>query len=404
MNQHSLSETITLTLNVTETLEDLNARYAKALIPLSVTFGFFTLFGFLGNLLILVVFSLSRDYKRNNFKVFVLTLGVIDIITCVTLLPAEIVKQQRYFSFGDEVPCKIKCFFNIFGASSSCLAFLVISVDRYRKVCQPFKNQMNPKLAVRILMGVAFLFPILLAIPGTVMCGIKTTEMVNKYGTTTTIQLCETEERFERTVWRAIYKWGLVLLLCGISLAYIVLYTFVMIEATKQIRAFSRHRQSSFDVTCSSGIYEPNAIVHEPMNRSQTLKMSPEIDGLMSSNGGEGGDNDEETSSTVAESRNTNVKHSTNGLLKFPTKTIMWFILTVVFIITYLAHIILTLKVDKIVFMTPREFSSFAFFFRIYFFNHMINPIVYAIFMKRFRTSCKNILPTMYNKLRQCIM
>ncbi|KAH3803051.1 alpha-2A adrenergic receptor-like [Dreissena polymorpha] len=435
MNQNNVSEAITLTLNLTETLEDLNARYAQALTPLSVTFGLFTLFGFLGNLLILVVFSLSRDYKRNNFKVFVLTLGVIDIITCVTLIPAEIVKQQHYFSFGDEVPCKIKCFFNVFGASSSCLALLVISVDRYRKVCQPFKKQMNPELAVRILLGVAFLFPILLAIPGTIMCGIKTTEMRNKYGTTTTIQLCETEERFEKTVWRAIYKWVFVMLLCGISLAYIVLYTFVMIEATKQIRAIARQRQSSFDVTFSSGIYEPNAIVHEPMNGSQILKMSPETDGLMSSNGGEGGDNEEETetSGTVAESRNKNVKHSSNGLLRladlpkkklskqislrsirsqtqlvkrreFPTKTLIWFILTIVFIITYLAHIILALKVDKIVFMTPREFSSFSFFFRIYFFNHMINPIVYAIFVKRFRTSCKNILPTMYNKLRQCIM
>ena len=90
MSQNNVSKAITFTLNVTETLEDLNARYAQALIPLSVTFGFFTLFGFLGNLLILVVFSLSRGYKRNNFKVFVLTLGVIDIITCVTWTSYEL--------------------------------------------------------------------------------------------------------------------------------------------------------------------------------------------------------------------------------------------------------------------------------------------------------------------------
>ena len=169
-----------------ETLEDLNDRYAKALLPLTVTFGVFAVFGFFGNLVIILVFALSREYKRNNFKVFVLTLAVIDLVICVTLIPAEMVKQRKYFEFGDVAICKSKCFFNVFGASSSCLALLVISVDRYRKVVQPFKKQMSPGIAVRILAVVAFLFPVLLAIPGTIMCGIKTTNMTNIHGGNTT--------------------------------------------------------------------------------------------------------------------------------------------------------------------------------------------------------------------------
>ncbi|WAR31365.1 hypothetical protein MAR_033907, partial [Mya arenaria] len=56
-----------------------------------------------------------RDYKRNNFKVFVLTLAVIDLVICGTLIPAEMVKQRKYFEFGDVVTCKVKCFFNVFG-------------------------------------------------------------------------------------------------------------------------------------------------------------------------------------------------------------------------------------------------------------------------------------------------
>ncbi|XP_052787912.1 cholecystokinin receptor type A-like [Mya arenaria] len=409
--------------NLTESLKDLNQRYAKALVPLTVTFGFFTLFGVLGNLLILLVFSLSRDYRRNNFKVFVLTLAVIDLVICLTLIPAEMVKQRHYFAFGDVLSCKVKTFFNVFGASASCLALLVISIDRFRKVVQPFKTQMTPTIAVRILIAVAFVFPILLSIPGTIMSGIKTANMTNKYGENTIIHLCETEERYEKSVWRIIYKWVFIILLFGISLTYIVLYSFVMREAGKQIKAMANQRKNSFDITLSSGIYDPNAIIHEPLEtegRHHPTRVSinvPEQEPLTE---------DGQANGTLR--KHSNNKYPLNGSLRkcelkrkklskqlslrsvrshtpmlhrhgFPTKTIIWFILTIVFIITYMTHIFLALKVGKIVYMSPDEFSSFSFFFRIYFVNHMINPIVYAIFVKRFRTSCKNLFPLLKSRV-----
>ncbi|KAH3803059.1 5-hydroxytryptamine receptor 1B-like isoform X3 [Dreissena polymorpha] len=380
-----------------ESLEDLNKRYANALLPLTITFGVFTLFGFLGNLVILIVFSLSREYRRNNFKVFVLTLTVIDLITCMTLIPAEIVKQRNFFEFENALQCKFKCFFNVFGASSSCLALLVISVDRFRKVVQPFKKQLTPKLAVKVLIGVAIVFPICLAIPGTIMCGINTKTIVNKYGTNTTIHLCETEERFEASVWRSIYKWIFILSLGGISLAYIILYTFVMQAAAKQIKAISLQRNnSSFDCARTSGIFDPNNESIEPTN---DLSMRKENNSISDIQNGVNGKHYVTQCSGRSHKRHTPMlqRHG------FPTKTIIWFILTIVFIVTYLTHIILSLRVGKIVRMEPEEFASFSFFFRIYFVNHMINPLVYAIFVKRFRESCRNIGPLVMEKLSQLL-
>ncbi|XP_052222261.1 D(1A) dopamine receptor-like [Dreissena polymorpha] len=380
-----------------ESLEDLNKRYADALLPLTITFGVFTLFGFLGNLLILIVFSLSREYRRNNFKVFVLTLAVIDLITCMTLMPAEMVKQRNFFEFENALQCKFKCFFNVFGASSSCLALLVISVDRFRKVVQPFKKQLTPKLAVKVLIGVAIVFPICLAIPGTVMCGINTTTMVNKYGTNTTIHLCETEERFEASVWRNIYKWIFIILLGGISMAYIILYTFVMRAAAKQIKAISLQRNnSSFDCIQTSGIFDPNMVIHEPTN---DLSIRKENNSMHDIQNGVNGKHSVTRSSGQSHKRHTPMlqRHG------FPTKTMIWFILTIVFIVTYLTHIILSLRVGRIVTMEPGEFASFSFFFRIYFVNHMINPLVYAIFVTRFRDSCRNIGPIIMEKLSQLL-
>ncbi|XP_052224370.1 neuropeptide FF receptor 2-like [Dreissena polymorpha] len=248
-----------------ESLDDLNSRYADALLPLTITFGVFTFTGFFGNLLILVVFSLSREYRGNNFKAFVLTLAVIDLITCVTLIPAEMVKQRNYFAFEHVVPCKLKCFFNVFGASSSCNALLVISVDRYRKVVQPFKKQLTPKLAVKLLIGVAIVFPLFLAIPSAVMCGINTTTMVNTYGTNTTINICQTEELFETSVWRNIYKSILLIMLGGISLSYLILYAFVMRAAAKHTKATSLQRNNStWNISPCSVAYDTNTIENKP--------------------------------------------------------------------------------------------------------------------------------------------
>ncbi|XP_052787853.1 cholecystokinin receptor type A-like [Mya arenaria] len=396
--------------NQSESLDELNDRYAKALLPLTITFGVFAVFGFLGNLIILLVFSLSRDYKRNNFKVFVLTLAVIDMVICITLIPAEMVKQRKYFEFGDVVTCKVKCFFNVFGATSSCLALLVISIDRFRKVVQPFKKQMSPAIAVRTLMVVACAFSILLAIPGTILCGIKTTNMTNIHGGNTTIHLCETEEKFKKSIWRTVYKFILLVLLIGISVTYIVLYTFVMKEPVKQIKAISMQRNnSSYETVLSSGIYK-NTVVHETPEAGRKYMGTNEhggSSGLIPNQIKNGSPSNGSLKYWVSDHRKS-IKQSirisgrSQRTKQFPTKTFIWFILTIVFIVTYVTHNLLTLKVGKIVNMSPSEFTLFSFFFRIYFLNHVINPVVYAIFVKRFRSSCRNVLPILLSKLRQC--
>ncbi|XP_052790355.1 alpha-2A adrenergic receptor-like [Mya arenaria] len=397
--------------NQTESLDELNDRYARALLPLTITFGFFAVFGFFGNLLILLVFSLSRDYKRNNFKVFVLTLAVIDMVICITLIPAEMVKQRKYFEFGDVVTCKVKCFFNVFGATSSCLALLVISIDRFRKVVQPFKKQMSPAIAVRILMVVACVFPILLAVPGTIMCGIKTTNMTNIHGGNTTIHLCETGEKYGKSIWRTVYKVLLLVLLVGISVTYIVLYTFVMKEAAKQIKAISMQRNnSSYETVLSSGIYNQNTVVHETPEAGRKYMGTNEHGGSNVSipnqikNGSLSNGSLKNWVSNHRKSIKQNIRISgrSQRTKRFPTKTFIWFILTIVFIVTYVTHNLMTLKVEKIVNMSSSEFTLFSFFFRIYFLNHAINPVVYAIFVKRFRSSCRNVLPILFSKLRQC--
>ncbi|KAH3803073.1 hypothetical protein DPMN_156773 [Dreissena polymorpha] len=418
-----------LTAIPTERLLDLNDRYARALLPLTITFGFFMVFGFFGNLLIIVIFIKSPEYKGNNFKVFVLTLAVIDLITSITLIPAEMVKHRYFFMFNNPLYCKFKCFLNVFGASSSCLALLVISVDRYRKVVQPFKMQMSPAIAVKILMGVAVMFPICLAIPGTLMCGINSTTIVNIYGSNTTVYLCESEKRFKTSVLRNVYKWIFIILHCGISFIYLVLYGRVMIVVVKQTHAIAKQqRRTIISSNCpvdtcylETSVRRNTMEINDTVMRCNQLKETENVKEI------EGKDS-QVLSSTIpltvsathfgTERQVTNFikptrisksssfkrlsRHSSRFRKEFPTKTFIWFTLTVFFIVTYLTHIVLALTVGNVVKMTTEEFVSFSFFFRMYFANHIVNPMIYALFVKGFRDSSKQLLKKMLKNVFQC--
>ena len=402
--------------NLTETLEDLNKRFADALLPLTATFGLFAFAGFFGNLLILLVFSLSREYRKNNFKIFVICLAIIDFITCITLIPAEMVKQRHYFAFDDAVACKVKCFFNVFGASASCLSLLIISIDRFRRAVQPMRKQLSPGLVIKLLVIVGFIIPILLSIPGTIMCGIEQENKTNIYGTDTEIYLCATEDKYRYSVWRIVYKYTFIILLVGISFVYIVLYTFVMREVAKQVRTMATmDKNSSFEACYSSDVYDPNSVQtseENGNNRARILSKTSftDEDKLMTSVKESTNEKQPNKGKSVKELRNPSLKSikshfGTKSKIsifrrrQFPYKTIIWFILTLIFVITYITHLIFALRVEKVVVMSPREFSVYSFFFRIYFFNHFINPVVYAIFVKRFRQSCRNLFPTIKQKL-----
>ena len=402
--------------NLTETLEDLNKRFADALLPLTATFGLFAFAGFFGNLLILLVFSLSREYRKNNFKIFVICLAIIDFITCITLIPAEMVKQRHYFAFDDAVACKVKCFFNVFGASASCLSLLIISIDRFRRAVQPMRKQLSPGLVIKLLVIVGFIIPILLSIPGTIMCGIEQENKTNIYGTDTEIYLCATEDKYRYSVLRIVYKYTFIILLVGISFVYIVLYTFVMREVAKQVRTMATmDKNSSFEACYSSDVYDPNSVQtseENGNNRARILSKTSftDEDKLMTSVKESTNEKQPNKGKSVKELRNPSLKSikshfGTKSKIsifrrrQFPYKTIIWFILTLIFVITYITHLIFALRVEKVVVMSPREFSMYSFFFRIYFFNHFINPVVYAIFVKRFRQSCRNLFPTIKQKL-----
>lgn len=79
------------------------------------------------------------------------------------------------------------------------------------------------------------------------------------------------------------------------------------------------------------------------------------------------------------------------GKRQFPYKTLIWLILTVVFIVTYFLYGILNIRVSTRTDLDPHAFALFESFYRLYFINNIINPIVYAVLDEQFRNACKGV-------------
>lgn len=426
-----------------ESQDYLNIRYANALLPVTVLFGLFTLMGVVGNALVLLVFTLGRAYRHNNFRVFVISLGIIDLATSAFLLPAEMAKHRNYFHFEDVGMCKVKCLFNVWAGCAAALSLLVVSIDRFRKVCQPFRTQITPQLATKLCVFLSFFLSIVLSIPGAVMCGIKEVNMTNIHGNLTTVFICETEERYMKHILRSIYKYTFIILLVGVSIACVVMYVLIGRQIFKHWGTIpvSFRRSSTKDETSefssetfgkvrspskttlertASNLSDNNVLTNPPSSPIFKQARPPLVKQSASSF-----DNDVQESKkklvkqlstnsftaaakkaddAAARKRSISRQGSGFGIRRFPYKTLIWFILTLVFIVTYMLYLVLAIQVPKIPQMGASKFAIFQAFYRLYFINNIINPIVYALLDKNFRKACKTLGPRLKARFAECCL
>ena len=129
------------------TAEDLSNAMKKEVWPVTILIGVEAVLGIVGNTLIILVYTLR--YRRCNFKYFVLCMALIDITSCFTTLPGEMVSQLHWYNYQYEWICKIKSYFNVFTVWSSAVTLLLLAYDRYRKICRPLDWQIQPKWALR---------------------------------------------------------------------------------------------------------------------------------------------------------------------------------------------------------------------------------------------------------------
>lgn len=157
-----------LNSTILEQLAEFNQEFLRYRIPALVFLGLMSLLGILGNASVIYIYGFHLKYS--NLHLFITVLAVSDIISCFISIPMEMYSLSVFYDYASIAACKFAGFFMFACYICSVLMLLLISVERYVKVCRSTGTQVSKKMA-KILSGAIFFISTLLAVPVPVFAG-----------------------------------------------------------------------------------------------------------------------------------------------------------------------------------------------------------------------------------------
>ena len=193
----------TLTRNRNMEAEQLSQKIADRLLPVTVFFGILAGFGIISNAYVFYVYKYK--YSRCNFRTFVLCLALIDFLGCLLVFPSEMYGHRIWFSYPHSAAwfCKVKTLLSGATIFTSSFVLLLISIDRFRKVCRPLGKQMKVKTALRLCLMI-FGIGCIIVIPCPILFGIQTTNITYE-GEIFKITSCMKDDAYKDSLVPTIY-------------------------------------------------------------------------------------------------------------------------------------------------------------------------------------------------------
>ncbi|XP_055871819.1 uncharacterized protein LOC106058287 [Biomphalaria glabrata] len=208
-------------------LEKLQEKATLIMIPSMIYLIILSIVGFIGNSL--VIFVYSQKFKRTPTRIFILSIASFDLITNVVAIPGEIYDMFHLWDFDKPHVCKIRLFFNAFTTMVAAMVLVAVAVTRYRKICRPFKWQINVTHAKILSVSLA-LASLLFSIPYAVINGRQTkptpTPGIHGYE-------CTIDDAYRDTKWPLMNAAFFIFLFIVCSTPLIVLYILIGIQAWK---------------------------------------------------------------------------------------------------------------------------------------------------------------------------
>ncbi|KAL3866818.1 hypothetical protein ACJMK2_044081 [Sinanodonta woodiana] len=399
--------------------QDLHKANLSRVAPCLVWMSILAVVGLVGNLLVLIVFQIR--YPKGNFRNFVLCLSAIDTLSCLITIPGEVYIQYEWFVFEVSWICSLKSYFNDFTVYSSAVTLLLISVDRFFKTCKPFQKQFTPDLALKINIGAICVFS-LLAIPRGIFWG-KHTYNLTEGNTTFSVSTCEKGDDFKNSTLPSYYTKGVYVPVNVIMMgANVILYCIIgrkIVSVNKQMIIYrlsrrNKKRPKPSQDTAEISEHNPDTLANsdgypEADNNRRVTTITPTSSHVIRTVSGTSSSSDR----CLLQANSTNmskeqllkaltkltqselkVKKKKRPMTHSSRKTLTVFIMVLVYVITttvYLSLLSVISGTDNFLqTLTITEKTVSLFFFRLYFINSVINPILYGVMDHRFSSFLKN--------------
>lgn len=407
MSATKMSVTITTAVEETSTIinvtnvdkmalvQKLNDEMAHLMIPATVYISILMVLGLIGNLMVCYYYGCKTKPTTNSF--FIVVLALYDITVCAFCMPTEIADIELFYTFENNAACKILRFVNYLAGIGSILTLIAIATDRYKKICKVMSPQLSRK-TTKLISLVVFVVALLLSWPSLVIYGsirvnIPTDLDIDLKGSDCT---STKDRRYRGYVWAFNVVHFVMFFVCSVVL--IVLYSIIGHTIYKHHKGMRKYKcrskiTSSSNETSFSTVPEKNSDKADDKNDS-----SGSCNNSNSYHHTDATKKNEKANTKTSASMKNNTRKSKaketdhQGTIDSETikLTIVMVIVTVVFIISFLPYLSLTVwrvKEGKheAEFLSGAGLVGFKIGSRSFLLNSTLNPWIYGIFNTNFR-------------------
>ncbi|XP_059169960.1 uncharacterized protein LOC131951635 [Physella acuta] len=206
-------------------LDEENSEVVKKL-PTYILLAILMLVGLPGNALVILVYGFR--FPPSTTKSFIMAMASFDLLNCLLGMPFEMVDLRKDIDLDIPAACKVMRFLVSLSSCGSVTVLVVVAVDRFRRICQPFRKQMSVRQS-KILVGLMVLFSFVFCSPALVLYGKQTDYRLNH-----TVHECSIDDEYRGSILAAGYQYllGGTWVVCIIVL--IVMYGFIIVNIHNQ--------------------------------------------------------------------------------------------------------------------------------------------------------------------------
>ena len=99
--------------------------------------------GVLGNLTVLIMYCTKMDGYLTEPRYFIPILAFYDLLACISAVVYIFIETYMWISFTSDILCKVLIAFSENTTLTSTAFLMVISIQRYVKICRPHSKQMT---------------------------------------------------------------------------------------------------------------------------------------------------------------------------------------------------------------------------------------------------------------------
>ncbi|XP_036365318.1 cholecystokinin receptor type A-like [Octopus sinensis] len=351
------------------TLFNLNNEQLVVNIPVIFYVSVCLTLGTLGNGAVVYIFY--RKMRRTATNLFVAALGICDLLCCTMYMPFDIISLRFSLTFYSEFLCHLENFSFAIGTILAAGIIFCIAVERYLRVCQPFRRHISRRLAMKMV-PLMFIISFLLSIPAVWVFG-KRTIWTGVRGIT--VEVCSYAEDNIHEIYPLYYYCTLLGLNLFVFSILMVLYYRIALCVWRYKRRRMKELQKINERTREpSEEEEPNEMEERVTVPHVTMKPY-KIDQL-----------------------NEAFKEKEKLIKK---TNIVFFIVSLVWIVSYLPHYIATLWTivhRRGVYTKSKSYVPYELAIRSYFMSCVANPFIYGLLNIRFRRELCKIFEKIFRR------